>query len=354
MVAMSLSAVQRARVKQAIKTAVAGVASLYAAKLCRLPEDYWATISALIVMQSSVGGTVSASWTRLAGTAVGAVVGGVFAALWGVNVLAFGVAVAIAFYLCSILKLAESQRLATVTVAILMLAGRISSTWIVALHRFLEVSIGVLVALLVSVVVWPSGARETLRKGIAEVLAKLEAMYQGASRGYRTGVTVEMDELRPRLDEILRRNQALLQYAIYERVSASQHHEFLALLVDHVDRIFQAVVAVELATRDSAGDSHFRNFGTELEQLENRISMAFEWLRASIAAWRFDREWPDLTTVVGDLDETAAISRKSGASRSYELEEILRFYSFLLSSKNLVRELELAHGLLASTGRRAG
>src|ERR1039458_2285742 len=89
---MSLSAVQRARIKQAIKTAVAGVASLYAAKLCRLPEDYWASISALIVMQSSVGATVSASWTRLAGTAVGAVVGGVFVAMWGVNVLAFGAA----------------------------------------------------------------------------------------------------------------------------------------------------------------------------------------------------------------------------------------------------------------------
>src|ERR1019366_5939045 len=123
---MSLSAVQRARIKQAIKTAAAGVASLYAAKLCRLPEDYWASISALIVRQSRVG----------------AVVGGVFVAMWDVNVLAFGAAVAIAFYLCSILKLAESQRLATVTVAILMLAGRGSATWIIGLHRFLEVSIG--------------------------------------------------------------------------------------------------------------------------------------------------------------------------------------------------------------------
>ena len=343
---MSLSAVQRARIKQAIKTAVAGVASLYAAKLCRLPEDYWASISALIVMQSSVGATVSASWTRLAGTAVGAVVGGIFVAMWGVNVLAFGAAVAIAFYLCSILKLAESQRLATVTVAILMLAGRGSATWIIGLHRFLEVSIGILVALLISVVLWPSGATGKLRKGIAAVLGSLEAMYQTVSRGYRTGATVAIEELRSRLEETLRGNQGLLRYAIYERVSAPQHHELLVLLMDHVDRIFDAVAALELATRGSAGDSYFQNFATELEQLETRISAAFEWLEASVAAWRFDREWPDLAAAVGDLDEKAATSRKSGTSRSYELEEILRFYSFVLGSKNLVRELELGRGVL--------
>ncbi len=350
---MPLSAINRARIQESIKTAIAGVASLYAAKFCRLPEDYWATISALIVMQSNVGATVSASWTRLAGTAVGAIVGGVFVALWGVNVLAFGVAVAIAFYLCSVLKLAQSQRLATVTVAILMLIGRPHSAWIIALHRFLEVSIGILVALLISLVLWPSGARTTLRKGISEVLTNLETMYQAVSRSYRTGAALEIDQLRLHLDEALRRNQDLLQYAVYERVGAPEHHDLLALLVDHVERLLQAVVALEMATRDSTGDSYCRNFDPELEQLENWISMAFEWLAAGVATWRFDREWPNLAQAIANLDEKAAMSRKSGASRSYQLEEILRFYSFLLGSKNLVRELDLAHDLL-TLGDRTG
>jgi uncharacterized membrane protein YccC len=248
------------------------------------------------------------------------------------------------------LKLAESQRLATVTVAILMLAGRGSATWIIGLHRFLEVSIGILVALLISVVLWPSGATGKLRKGIAAVLGSLEAMYQTVSRGYRTGTTVAIEELRSRLEDTLRGNQGLLRYAIYERVSAPQNHELLVLLMDHVDRIFDAVAALELATRGSAGDSYFQNFATELEQLETRISAAFEWLQTSVAAWRFDREWPDLGAAVGDLDEKAATSRKSGTSRSYELEEILRFYSFLLGSKNLVREVERARAVLGAGG----
>src|SRR5580658_2767022 len=107
--------------KQAIKTAIAGVIALYITNLFHLPEGYWAAISALIVMQSNVGATLSASRTRLAGTAIGAVVGGLFVALWGSNTMGFALAVAIAFVVCDLLHLAESQRLATVTVAIIML-----------------------------------------------------------------------------------------------------------------------------------------------------------------------------------------------------------------------------------------
>ena len=156
--------------KQAIKTAVAGVISLYITDLFRLPQGYWAAITALIVMQSNVGATLNASRTRLAGTAVGAVVGGLFAATFGMNMLGFALAVSIAFFVCDLLRLADSQRLATVTVAIIILIGHTSSAWIIALHRFTEVALGILVALVVSLTLWPNHARRTVRQGVASTL----------------------------------------------------------------------------------------------------------------------------------------------------------------------------------------
>src|ERR1700733_6116186 len=121
--------------KQATKTAIAGVISLYVTNLFHLPQGYWASISALIVMQSNVGATLSASRTRLAGTAVGAIVGGLFVGFFGNSMLGFALAVAIAFYACALLQLADSQRLATVTVAIIMIAGGANSAWVIAFHR---------------------------------------------------------------------------------------------------------------------------------------------------------------------------------------------------------------------------
>src|SRR5580704_18537138 len=103
--------------KQAVKTAIAGAISLAITNLFHLPEGYWAAISALIVMQSNVGATLNASRTRLAGTAVGAVVGGLFLAMFGLSATGFALAVTIAFFLCDLLRLTDSQRLATVTVA---------------------------------------------------------------------------------------------------------------------------------------------------------------------------------------------------------------------------------------------
>ena len=72
---------------QAIRAGIAAVLALYVARLVRLPESYWAPISAIIVTYSNVGKTISASWTRLIGTAIGVTMGSIFTAY---SVLACG------------------------------------------------------------------------------------------------------------------------------------------------------------------------------------------------------------------------------------------------------------------------
>ena len=60
---------------RAARTAVTAVASLLLARLLRLPEAYWAAITSMIVMQSTLGSACTVSKQRLAGTAVDAVLG---------------------------------------------------------------------------------------------------------------------------------------------------------------------------------------------------------------------------------------------------------------------------------------
>jgi uncharacterized membrane protein YgaE (UPF0421/DUF939 family) len=149
------------RLKQAAKTGIAAIASLYLARLLKMPESYWAAISAIIVMYSDVGKTVSASWNRLIGTAIGVSIGGVFAAVFGPRIWAFGVAVTLTMLVCTLLGFAEAARLAGVAVAIVMLVSHPGAPWIAALHRFLEVSFGIVTAVVVSALLWP--ARNTNR-----------------------------------------------------------------------------------------------------------------------------------------------------------------------------------------------
>jgi uncharacterized membrane protein YgaE (UPF0421/DUF939 family) len=103
--------------RHAIKTGVAAVVCLYLADLFRLPQGYWAAVSAVIVLQSSVGATVNASLSRFADTAIGAVLGGLFVKLWGSHVWALGFAAAITVWLCLLLAIAAAFHRLAETVA---------------------------------------------------------------------------------------------------------------------------------------------------------------------------------------------------------------------------------------------
>ena len=137
------------------RTALAAVASLLVARLFRLPEAYWAPITTLVITQSSLGAAFTVSWQRFVGTALGAVVGTIVASALGAHVLVFGSSVFLLGLLCALVHSDRSAyRFGGVTLAIVLLVPRTGPPWQIATHRFAEVSIGIAVALLLTVV-WP-------------------------------------------------------------------------------------------------------------------------------------------------------------------------------------------------------
>ena len=68
---------------------IAAVLALLVARALGLPEVQWAPISALVVVQSDFGSSLTMSWHRLAGTALGAFVGALLAARFGRGVIIF-------------------------------------------------------------------------------------------------------------------------------------------------------------------------------------------------------------------------------------------------------------------------
>src|SRR6266851_6400723 len=117
-------------ITHSVRTAVAAVLSLLVARLFRLPEAYWAAISTLIVMQSTLGAALPISAQRLAGTAMGGIAGGIAAAYFPGNALAFGIVVFLLGILCAGFHVERSAyRYASVAVAIIMLVPRVNKAW---------------------------------------------------------------------------------------------------------------------------------------------------------------------------------------------------------------------------------
>jgi uncharacterized membrane protein YccC len=146
---------RRQVVVHSVRTAVAAVVSLVVARFLGLTEAYWAPITTLVITQSSLRETLVVSWHRFIGTALGALVGAIVAIQIRPNLFAFGAGVFVLGLLCALVGSDRtSYRFGGVTLAIVLLVPRTNSAWHMAFHRFAEVSIGIGVALVLTVL-WP-------------------------------------------------------------------------------------------------------------------------------------------------------------------------------------------------------
>lgn len=146
---------ERLELLHALRTSVAAVASLLVARLFRLPESYWAAITTIVVMQSTLRTTITISRQRLIGTALGAAIGALAAILTGPNAFVFGLCILMGGVICALLHMERNAfRYTGITIAIILLTSHAEEAWIAALHRFAEISLGIVVGLAVTAL-WP-------------------------------------------------------------------------------------------------------------------------------------------------------------------------------------------------------
>src|SRR5215813_9250568 len=141
-------------VGHAVRTAIAATLSVLLARLVGMPEQEWAVIATLVVMQSPLSSTVSLAIQRIVASALGASLGAIESAYFGANLVAFALTMFVLGLISFAFRLERvGYSYAGMTLAIIVLIPRPEAPWIAALHRFAEVSLGILVALAV-VAVW--------------------------------------------------------------------------------------------------------------------------------------------------------------------------------------------------------
>ena len=129
-----------------LRTAIAAVVSTLLARALKLPEFYWAPISTIVILLS-VTDPLALAWQRFVGTALGALI----ATYVHVNWMVYGAGILVCGLLSAVLRLGNAYRFAAITLTIVLLITHGRPPWIVASHRFVEVSLGIAVALLVTV-----------------------------------------------------------------------------------------------------------------------------------------------------------------------------------------------------------
>jgi uncharacterized membrane protein YgaE (UPF0421/DUF939 family) len=139
----------------AFKTGLAAVICVWLGSLLGLEHSYWSAVSAIVVMAFDTTITFASCRDRIIGTAIGAFMGWVTFYAWHGHYLLYGLSVALCIFLCSALAFDKAGRLAAVTLSIIVLVKIDSGPAQAAIGRFLEVGLGIVVALLVTLLVFP-------------------------------------------------------------------------------------------------------------------------------------------------------------------------------------------------------
>jgi uncharacterized membrane protein YgaE (UPF0421/DUF939 family) len=141
----------RQTVLVSLRVGLASVLSYLLAKGLRLPEFYWAPISTIVILLSTID-PLTLAWQRFVGTAVGAALGALIATHFSANWMVYGAGIFVCGILSGILRLHSAYRFAAIALTIVLLVAHGRPPWTLALHRFIEVSLGIAVALAITLV----------------------------------------------------------------------------------------------------------------------------------------------------------------------------------------------------------
>lgn len=320
-----------AGIKHAARTAVAVVLTQLVVTLLGLPQGYWAVITVVIVMQTNIGGSLQAGWARLAGTGVGAITGATANFLGGNSYLSLGLAILVTLSICTFIRqLRNSMRVAGITVVIVLLSGHSGdSPTMIALTRFSEIAVGIIMAIIVSATFFPSRASRAISRGMAKVFEDASSLFVLVVEGrlleeYPAASTFA---LKDSIVRTLARCKDLCQEADMEDrgFDAARRN----LLLYRGERLFEYVLGMDhVASEDRGGGLH-RHLPTELSNLKIALGTVLTGLAEHLRNGAALPQAEQLETAVRSAREKLDSLRHDAIQESYDLSEIMHFYSFM-------------------------
>ncbi|HUD51408.1 FUSC family protein [Parvibaculum sp.] len=168
-------AARRAEQRFAVRVVVAAFLSFVLAGTLGLPQGYWVVLTAVIVMQNNLGGSLKAATDRLLGTLTGAFAGFVATLAAANGLLQEGLVIALVLAPLAFLSAANpSFKIAPVTAIIVVLSrsGHEPALWL-AVERVAEILLGGVIGVAVALFVLPARAQTDLAERVGAVLSLL-------------------------------------------------------------------------------------------------------------------------------------------------------------------------------------
>jgi uncharacterized membrane protein YccC len=334
----------RPQLRLCLRVTVAALLSFALGKSLNIPfGGLWAVLTAVVVTQMSVGGSLKATIEYLTGTLGGAVYAGVIAVLIPpTNEFALLIALAIAIAPLALLAaINASFRVAPVTAVIVVVGSSIVHAGPVdsALYRVLEVAIGGVTGLAVSLLVFPARAHILAIEAAAGMLDLMAGVLPELLAGFtQTPDETAILQRQDRIDQAFTRLATIAAEATRERTAHLALESDPGPLLRTLLRQRHDLVMIGRAAVVPFSE-------TLLRRLELPLGRAFkaaaDYFRGSSAALIARRNPPLLAAVDAAFDgyeaEIAAL-RREGLTRDLPGDALERFFALGFALDQLHRD----------------
>ena len=336
-------ALHRARFWLALRMMIATTLAYALATALGQPQSYWAVLTAIIVTQTSIGGSLKAAIDRLVGSICGALVGALAAILlpaYTPITRGLGLVAAIA-PLVLLTAYAPHYRIAPVTAVIVLLSSGAptSGPFSYALNRVLEITLGSVVGIAVSVLIAPARAHAHLCQAAAETAVLLAEIMTALEPAVRTGAP-DLGKLPTRVRAALSSLSTAAQEAAHERRSRLSDHPDPEPLFRTLRRLQQDILSLDRMFDAPWPD---RVHATLAPPWSAYAKAAAAELRALAAALPSRHPPPDSSaarTAMADFMAGIDTIRQEGITRALPTDVLARILGSAFAVEQLQRDLD--------------
>lgn len=339
--AFAAAGARQAELRHAVRVSVAVGAAFAVSAILHLPQGYWSVFTAVIVVQTSIGGTLAASRDRLVGTIVGGLVGAGATYLKSNTLLQEGVVLSLTIAVLAFgAAVRPSLKVAPITAAIVLIGQTQGMPPLeAAAWRVAEIVLGSIIGLAATLFIFPARAHGSVIEQSAatmQQIAELLDLYRRRMGG--EPVLEEVDEAHA----AIRRSLASLETVMAEakREASSRLSPLVAseALPRTIWRVRNDTVTLERALSRPLPSTVFDKLGqAAMDMLAAERDAVTGYARAIAADDPADRS--GLDTAHAAFQKSVEEFRAAGLTRQLGFDTAARVFGLIFAIENLYGNL---------------
>lgn len=339
-----------------LRITIAGLLAFALAHLLELRQGYWAVLTAVIVVQANVGGSLKAASDRLIGTLAGGAYGVVIVTLvpaegtiWrGTSLVVALLPLAIAAAFRPGLRVAPVTAIIVLLSATAQTAGALPS----AIERVIEIGLGSAIAFGVSLLVLPTRAHAQLAASAADCLDLLAETVPALLDGLSGRLDPQkMHLMHRRIRGAMSKLEVFADEARRERASLLTGEDDPEPVLRTIRRLRHDLIIVDRATRDALPKSLAEPLQPSLANLSAALEAALRGLAGAIR----DRKLPPSLAAFHDrlttYHEAMSGVRCAGLIRDLPVDGAALIFGLTFALDQISRDLD---DLTSRAEERAG